>query len=195
MRLNFLHRSSLIVIFFIFARTGFSDVPSLVKDSYGLLTPGYGIVTEDDLAYDAKRRRIGPYDPTDHVGSLYWQCFPRAEVTAKFDSWRGRDGMGAWNKIYTMCTLEVDVNDTGESQIYTDRRAHRIGVCRDFMHAWKKITKDQRIVCLNGDGGGYEQDGKAGKYKLWTWEKFKTKRGCYAYFSGECLTFSSRRKE
>lgn len=44
------------------------------KYPYNLLTPGYSIVTEDDLAYDNYRRKIGPYDPSTSLSELYWQC-------------------------------------------------------------------------------------------------------------------------
>src|SRR3989344_195998 len=94
------------------------------KEKYpnGLLTLSYGIVTEDDLAYDASKRQISPYDPYTGGASLYWQCFPLSEVKAKYDSWRGLDGMGPWNKIYTMCSAEIRVQHDGELQVYTGRR-------------------------------------------------------------------------
>ena len=58
--------------------------------------------------------------------------------------------------------------------------------CKEFIWAWNKLTAHQTNVCLNGDGGGggFHQDEIDGKYKLWTWEKFKTKSGCYSYFAG-----------
>lgn len=167
---------------------GFPTFGGSSQHAYGLLTPDYGVITEDDLAYDACQREVTPYNPNEPLGSLHWQCFDKNEVTAGYDSWRGNDGMGEWNKIYTMCTLEIRVRHGGELQLYVDRRAHRIGYCRDFVRAWRWITKNQTIVCLNGDGGGFNQDEKDGKYKLWTWEKFKTKNGCYSYFAGECNT-------
>ena len=158
------------------------------KYPYGLLTPGYGIVTEDDLAYDALHREMKPYDPADNLGPLRWQCFATKDVEARYTSWRGPDGMGAWNKIYTMCTFEISIRHNGELHLYGDRRAHQIEYCRDFIRSWKWITKGQEFVCLNGDGGGYEQDAENGKYKSWTWEKFKTKKSCYSYFAAECDT-------
>jgi hypothetical protein len=158
------------------------------KYPYGLITPGYGIVTDDDLAFDASRREMKPYDPTDTLGPLRWQCFATKDVDAKYKSWRGPDGMGAWNKIYTMCTIEISIHHNGELHSYSDRRGHQVGWCRDFIRSWKWITKGQEFVCLNGDGGGYEKSAGDGKYKSWTWEKFKTKKGCYSYFAGECNT-------
>lgn len=158
------------------------------KYPYGLLTLGYNIVIEDDLAYDAHERIMGPDDPETALSGLYWQCFPMEKVRTKFDSWNGPDGMGPWNKNYNMCTLEISVRDQKSVQIYVDHRGHRIDFCREFIREWKRLTRKQKIVCLNGEGGGYETDKKLGKYKLWTWEKFKTLDGCYSYFADECNT-------
>ena len=156
------------------------------RPHFGLLTPGYEIVTKDDLAYDESTRIMVPYDPNDPIGPLRWQCFPKGEVDARFDSWRGTDGMGAWNKIYKMCSIEIEVHHNGEIHDYVDRRAHQVEFCQDFIQAWKRVTDHEPIVCLNGDGGGYDRDEKHGQSKLWTWEKFKTRKGCYSYFEGEC---------
>ena len=158
------------------------------KYPFGLLTSGYGIVTEDDLAYDATYREISSYDPNEPLGSLHWQCFPINEVKATYDSWLGADGMGASNKIYSMCSPEIQVRHAGELQLYVDRRAHQVDSCLDFINKWKRVTENQETVCLNGDGGGYHKDDKDGKYKLWTWKKFKTKKGCHSYFYGYCNT-------
>lgn len=161
---------------------------SQLKYRYGLLTPGYNIVTEDDLAWDAFNRNIEPYDPTTSLSELYWQCFPKEQITAKFNSWRGHNGMGAWNKVSMLCTLEIAVQNNRELQIFADHRGHPVEFCQKFMTQWKRVTKKQKIVCLNGEGGQYQTEAKVGKYKLWTWEKFKTKIGCYSYFASECDT-------
>lgn len=159
------------------------------KNPYNLLTPSYGIVSEDDLAYDNHRRRIGPYNPNTSLSQLYWQCFPTSEIKAGFDAWVGPDGMGSQDAIYTMCTIEISVRNNGELQLFTDRRAHQIGFCLDFTKEWKKLTKNQKMVCLDGEGGAYyDEDKQLGRHKLWTWDKFKTKRGCYSFFADECNT-------
>jgi hypothetical protein len=159
------------------------------KNPYNLLTPGYDIVTEDDLAYDNHRRTIGPYDPVASLSQLYWQCFSPSEVKAGFEAWVGPDGMGAHDAVHTMCTIEISVRSNGELQIFTDRRAHQIGFCLDFVKEWKWLTKDQKIVCLDGEGGAFFDENKQlGRHKLWTWDKFKTKKGCYSFFAYDCNT-------
>lgn len=158
------------------------------KYPYGLITSGYGIVTEDDLAYDDFHREIRSYNPNEHSSSLYWQCFPVKYVTPKYRTWRDNDSMGAWDVIVTLCDLEIIVRHEKEFQIYGDRRAHPVEYCQNFVTKWRKLTKGQNIVCLNGEGGYYSKDGMRKKYKYWTWEKFKTKRGCFSYFFGQCNT-------
>ena len=159
------------------------------KHPYNLLTPGYSIVTEDDLAYDNYRREIGPYSPKNSLSELYWQCFPTDAVTAGFDAWVGPDGMGPAGATYVMCTLDIAVHKDGETQTFADRRSHQVDFCLEFTKAWKKLTKDQKVVCLDGEGGSYhDEDKNIGRHKLWTWDKFKTKKGCYSFFAGECNT-------
>ena len=81
-----------LLLFFLFVQS--NERVFARRPHYGLLTPGYGIITKDDLAYDEDFRTIGPYNPNDPIGSLRWQCFPKKEIDAHFDSWKGPDGMG-----------------------------------------------------------------------------------------------------
>jgi hypothetical protein len=123
------------------------------------------------------------------LSELYWQCLPIEKVNAGFDAWVGHDGMGPQDAIYTMCTLEITVRVNNEVQTFTDRRAHQIGFCLDFTKEWKRLTEKQKFVCLDGEGGAYyDGDKNIGRQKLWTWDKFKTKKGCYSFFAGECNT-------
>lgn len=182
-----------ILSFVILANAGTAHAAAIEKLSakhpYNLLTPGYGIVTEDDLAYDNHRREIGPYNPKTSLSELYWQCLPTENIKAGFNAWVGNDGMGRHDAIETMCALDITVHANNEVQTFTDRRAHQIDFCLDFAKKWKQLTKDQKIVCLNGEGGSYHDEGKnAGRSKLWTWDKFKTKKGCYSFFAGDCDT-------
>lgn len=159
------------------------------KYPYNLLTPGYKIVTDDDLAYDNYRRKIGPYDPKTSLSSLYWQCFPTEAVEIGFDAWVGQDGMGPAGGIYTMCSIKISVRAKEDPQLFVDRRGHQIQFCLDFANEWKKLIKGQKIVCLDGEGGSYaDEDKHLGRYKLWTWDKLKTKKGCSSFFAGECKT-------
>lgn len=164
------------------------------KYPYNLLTFDYGIVTNDDLAYDNHGRRIGPYNPENSVSALYWQCFPVDDVEAGFKAWVGSDGMDRYDAIHTMCTIEISINLNNDPQVFADRRGHQIDFCLDFTNAWKKLTKNQKVVCISGEGGEFYQDADTKRHKLWTWNKFKTKKGCYSFFAGDCNTSGCERK-
>ncbi len=183
---------SAIIIFismvFKFSAAGVTIEKYSSKYPNNLLTPGYNITTEDDLAFDSQRRKIGPYNPKVSLSELYWQCFPVDDVSAGFNAWVGPDGMDRYDSIHTMCSIEIRVRANNEMQLFVDRRGHQIEFCLDFANAWKMLTAKQKVVCLNGEGGGYNQDKELGEHKLWTWVKFKTRAGCYSYFAEECNT-------
>lgn len=149
-----------------------------------LITPDYGIVTADDLAYDVTQRDAVPYDPDKEWLTRYWQCLPIKGIRPKYRTWRADHTSYSFRTI-TLCDLEIHVNGRDGRQIYSDRRAQPNQYCRDFDKQWRRLTKGEPIVCFNGDWGIYESDKIDGKYKSWTWNKIKTRKGCYSYF-GDC---------
>lgn len=177
----------ILLIFLAVSNVAFAPEKS-TRYPYGLLTSGYGIVTEDDLAYDAQNRASTPYDPTKDFNSLHWQCFPVSAIKQISRSWLGMDGAENSDNIYKMCAIEIEIQFNGERQFYVDRRGHRIAYCKEFSQSWNQLISGEDIVCLNGDGGEYQKDKDGSRYKLWTWEKVKTRKGCDSYFAGECKT-------
>ena len=157
------------------------------KYSDRLLTPGYGIVTDDDLAYDAGRRGFKPYDPHGSPGGLYWQCYPIKIVKPKYRYWDDNDEMDKKGKPDKLCDLEIHVKNGSDLQVYGSRRALGASYCDDFKKNWARVTKKQKIICMDGETGFATQDEELGKYRLWTWDKIKSKKGCFSYF-GECNT-------
>lgn len=150
-----------------------------------LITPDFGIVTADDLAYDTQMRDAEPYDPNKDLLGRYWQCLPLKEVVPKSRTWRDSDSMGLSNVIVTMCDLEIVVREPTDLQTYGDRRAHRKEYCQEFMRQWRRLTSKEDIVCLNGDDPSTYVDGAHGRHRSWVWNKVKTRKGCYSYF-GDC---------
>src|SRR3990167_11387794 len=98
---------------------------------------------------------------------------PVSEVSPRYRTWRGDDGMGPSDVIVTMCELEIRLKNKGELHIFCDRRAHEVSYCNEFMKSWRELTSKEKIVCLNGDSPLYYKDDEDGKYILWTWNKFK----------------------
>ncbi len=172
-------------IFFLTSKSALSAEFS--KYPHGLLTPGHGIVTEDDLAYDAKMRDMSPYDPS--IGGLYWQCFETKDVEYTYSKWQIDDGNEKRVKMVTMCAYEFRVKSKSDPQLFHARRGIPVIQCQNFEKTWRKLIKGQSIVCMNGEGGEYFVDEETGKNeKWWTWIKYKTKKGCDSYFAFECDT-------
>jgi hypothetical protein len=152
-----------------------------------LLTSSFGIVTADDLAYDDQQMFPEPYDSQKDQNALYWMCVDVHDVTRTHERWRGEDGMGRADVIQPMCTIELRVEQPSGLHMFGDRRAHPAEFCDEFERNWRRLTRNQQIVCLSGESPSNSNDTTLGKYRSWTWNKFKTHRGCYSYF-GDCNT-------
>ena len=163
--------------------------PLKQKYPYSILTPHYGILTEWDLAQDAHTYILGPYNEGKLTGGAFWSCFPITSVKAEYNSWRDADPMGPSNVITTLCSLGIEAKTGFELDSYYDRRGHSIDFCKDFTKHWKKLTMGESFVCLNGEHFDVAEDvinGRKYKVRSWTWNKFKTKKGCYSYFASGC---------
>lgn len=158
------------------------------KYPYAMLTPDYGIITEFDLASDARVYRHQPYDPTANWSASYWQCVPSKNVTTKYETWRDSDPLGAVTSIITLCSLETIVKDKEGDHLYLGRRAQPVRFCREFVKQWKRLTTSEPIVCFSGEAGGAKTKIVNGHKRVeywWTWNKFRTKKGCHSYY-GNC---------
>jgi hypothetical protein len=172
-----------------FAQSSDKDAEFLRKYPYGLQTPSYGVLSEDDLQIDALRVAPGPPGQNGvFFGHNRWQCFPRSNIKFIYRTWRGNDGMGPSDVIVTMCAYDFIGTLNGETQVYGARRAHPVDRCRFIARAWKKLTRGEPYVCLNGEGGGLdESSSKPGsKERVWIWDKFKTRKGCHSLFGRYC---------
>ena len=92
--------------------------------------------------------------------------------------------MGPAGVAIDMCEIEIQVKNGNDLQVFGDRRAHPAFFCKELEKNWKKITHNEKTVCISGESGHYENDEKLGRYRSWTWDKIKTKKGCHGYFLG-----------
>ncbi len=102
--------------------------------------------------------------------------------------------MGRSDVIVTMCDFEIFVNSNPFPNIYVGRRAKQIVYCNDFRTAWNKLTTGEKYICMDGETltKGEPEESKALKKKavIWTWDKIKTKKGCYGFWDGyDCVDF------
>jgi len=162
--------------------------PLMQRHPHSILTPHRGILSESDLALDAQTYTERPYNPQEFGGS-FWQCFPVKFVSVEIDRRRDTDPMGRSDVIVTMCDFLVRVRGKATWNEYWDRRGRPVVFCDDFMSAWRKLTHDERFVCLNGEAAGVETRNEKGvkrQIRGWVWNKFKTHKGCYSFFDDAC---------
>jgi len=172
---------------FIFFSIGLAAASETLRERYPnrLITPDFGIVTADDLAYDAEHRLPSPYDPAKDLLARYWQCIPTHAVKRDYNASMGEDSMGPSGVETMMCDIEITADIPEGRHLYSDRRRHPNSFCQEFDRNWNRLTRGEKIVCFNGEDPSNENDTVFGKYRAWIWDKFKTRKGCYSYF-GDC---------
>lgn len=156
-----------------------------------ILTPDYGILAEDALIYDLKRRHPRPYNPKTQHFTIYWQCLKVKDIHLPINTWQGTDGMAPSDRIKKMCDMDVWARRDGEIHAYYGRRAHPNSYCENFMRNWKSLTHQEEYACLNGEILDQGAESEAGGPMLpnvvtWVFGKIKTKKGCYANFPEDC---------
>lgn len=138
-----------------------------------MVDPDYGVLPE------SHRTRSG-------ARPLMWRCFPIIDVNVKYRTWRDADPMGPSNVIVTMCDFEIWAEGKPFQHLYSGRRAKQEDYCNEFKTAWKKLTQGEKHICLDGETineGKPEQDKDLKKMLVsWTWDKIKTKKGCYSFW-------------
>lgn len=179
---------SLAVFTFILITPYFKE-HSLQRDQpYGLLTPDYNILSQDDLSMDLwLQGKVGDVSFTEKMGGrIYWQCFPIKEVHPKYEAWVDAD---SHLTSENMCDLEIAVQHKGIRHVYGGRRAYGIEYCTDFMKNFKRLTKGQEYICLNGDYVVFDQEESVDSAThVWMWNKMKTRIGCHANYLSDCDT-------
>jgi hypothetical protein len=183
----------LIFINLAFASSVTNNPPYSQKYPYNVLTPSHGILSEKDLEYDLESRNLRPYNAKElQPGSLFWQCFEVKNVKHKYHSWRDTTDGGL---VDNFCSLETWAQRNGETHVYVNRRAFPLVRCREYVKVWKKLTKSEKYACFDGGNLGESETNIQGvlrKTQDWVWERFKTQKGCYAYFPGDCAVVDSQ---
>lgn len=175
----------------IFSLSGHASSSLKQRYPHGLLTKDYGILDENDLLADTKDITPYPYDINKfQPGYMRWQCFPTRDTKFTYDKWKGNDPWGSASIIVDMCAFGFYAQSGNILHSYTGRRAYRIEFCKGLQKKWKQLTKNESYVCLNGSPDSKLAKAKKGESfsyeKDWTWNQFKTKKGCHYYFQGGC---------
>ncbi len=146
-----------------------------------VVDPNYGILSD----FKTTKSERSP---------LEWRCFPIKDMEVKYRTWRDADSMGAYDVIVTMCDFEIYVISKSISHVYHGRRGKPVIYCDEFKAAWNKLTQGEEHICMDGETltkGEPEEDQDSKKmYVSWTWDKIKTKKGCYSFWNGyQCKNF------
>ena len=146
-----------------------------------IVHPDYGILSLKDRT----RTELLP---------LMWRCFPIKDVEVKYRTWPFTDPTEPRKVIEIMCDFEIWVNSKPFQNVYHGRRGKPESYCRDFKVAWNKLTHGEEHICMDGvtltKGEPEVNEGQMKMKASWTWDKIKTKKGCYSFWNGyDCVDF------
>ena len=146
----------------------------------GLLTDDYGLLTRDDLTINDCNATAVLFSENSTSYS-YWQCF-KSENSKLFCEGSGYDEEEKTQ--LTMMVLSGILN--GDLHEYITTRAIPLAACKEFVKDWNRLLQGERHVCISGSFTHRTQE-PSGRWKwLWTFDRFKTRKGCEPYFFGGC---------
>lgn len=171
-------------------RYGFSTLGLLILISFcqiGIAESEYSKKKSEDTSTD-----FGILSVTEKTkkGSLplMWRCFYIKDIEIKYKTWPYTDPADPQKILEVMCDFEMFVKTDSVSHVYHGRRGKPESYCHDFKTAWNKLVRDEKYICINGvtiTGGRPQKNKKVGQDQVsWTWNKIKTKKGCYGFWDG-----------
>lgn len=159
--------------------SAFALAPAL-KEKYSclILTNDYGILEKKDLADYVKEMKYEKFTGK-HNGLVYWQCFPRENMTIILkDKGYSTEDVG-WKD--TMADLEIIVSlGKGIHHKYEMARSMTVAEYQQDFNAWRKLMKNEQHVCISGNFVSREValiDRKKQETYSWIFDKIKTKKG------------------
>lgn len=149
---------------------------------YGLVGDDYGILNKDDLAINTcEVEEVVPFPPQDVSSYPYWQCYSVKDVAIRCDDSDFDEDVQS-----TMAILDFQVRSQKGNHDYLTRRAIPMESCKYFQIEFKKMTENEQHVCASGDFWKKDAGSKLDHATTWSFDKFKTKKGCVSYFADEC---------
>lgn len=143
-----------------------------------LRTPHYGILNQDDIDYYAWKSDFGEEFGIESDAAFFWQCFHKDSITKLSCRNFGPD---PFDKVsYSEFSLVIQVADVVHD--IGGRRAFEYTSCMEMIKSWKSALKTEDYFCLGATFPGVESAEGGTKTISWTYDKFKTKKGCTSYF-------------
>lgn len=185
------YRANLLIIFLCTVSCNALAVSLAVKQKYPftLLTKDYDILNERDLSFYLPYLHPASHFPKTGSGCIYWQCFPRENISITLEDYgyfendfrKGEDTLG---------NIEIRAMvKPGVFHDYLVERAWPVKEVQRGFNNWRRLMKGEKYVCLAGSYISHSQPVENGMKKevaSWTFERLKTKKGCVAYFDGDC---------
>jgi hypothetical protein len=146
-----------------------------------LIGDDFGVLKRSDLAINSCIAEPSPFSIKASPGYPYWQCFEVKKSKLFCD---GHKYSEDYRNFATLLVISSEKNNARHE--YYTRRTIDYDVCQEFVRDWKKITKNEKYVCLSGPYIEQEKDTNGMSTSYWIFDKFQTKTGCIPYFKGGC---------
>lgn len=146
---------------------------------FGLIGNDYGILSADDLAINTCNMvEVESFPPKNASPYPYWKCYWVKDASIICDD----SGFDEDEKSI-MSILDLTVRSPEGTDSYLTRRAIRIESCQYFQKELERLAKNEAHICISGEFWRYDHENRIG---IWSFDKFKTAKGCVSYFDGEC---------
>ncbi len=149
---------------------------------FGLIGDDYGILSEEDLAINTCVAQAVPFALDGDTIYSYWRCYSTSDAALRCDD---PDYDEDEKSMMVILALEIRSKKDG-SHDYLTRRAIRLESCKYFQNEFNKLTKEESHICVSGEFWEKHSKDIVNGEMIWSFDKFKTKKGCVSYFAGQC---------
>jgi len=149
--------------------------------TYTLITPDYGILTNEDIETEANFGAIpAPLILNEVSGALVWQCLPTREVSMQCDT-------ELLDSSYHVQYYEpvLEIIDNGRLYEFNTRRAWDGERCLEDMAKWKDAIDGEEVVCISASyTSEWPEDMSPGidRHSLWEINRVKSAHGKWSYW-------------
>lgn len=163
-----------------------SQPPELYKISEAALKSimrgeNYGILNSDDIGLYAWKNDDGEEFGLESMGP-FWICFAKKSITRLRCREFGPDPADFNNNN---SELEFVVKEKNQVHFIVGRRAWLYSVCKSRVTTWKKYMKGESHFCIAGEHWTIKENNNPNEHH-WTYDRFKTKKGCTSLFEETC---------
>ncbi len=156
---------------------------------YALLTDDFGILNKDDLKMNQCIAEPSLFSENSSTFYPYWQCFEIKDANIVCE---GKKYSTEEKSQMTMLVISGTRNN--ELNEFISRRPLKLKTCHLYLRDWVKFTKNEKHVCISGSFINLEINKIGQKKKVWIFDRYKTKKGCDAYFRGTCIPNENTRE-